>query len=242
MCCEDYSVPMNAYDLDMARLGRIGEALGDGTRRSLYRHVVEAQVPLSAGEVGAVFGLHRTVARSHLEKLVEMNLLQVGTRRRAQGGRPAKVYFPSEERLEVQLPPRRYEWLARLLVQLLNRLPGDHADMAVEVGHEFGRNLARASLVDAVATASETGLSPRQAVKWLGENGYRARLHSGKAPTVTIDVTNCVYQEVAQLSPNVVCGFDRGMICGLLGVKAQDHTQLRSILEGDDFCRHEISL
>jgi predicted ArsR family transcriptional regulator len=233
---------MNAYDLDMARLGRIGEALGDGTRRSLYRYVVEAQVPLSAGEVGAAFGLHRTVARSHLEKLVEMNLLQVGTRRRAQGGRPAKVYFPSEERLEVQLPPRRYEWLARLLVQLLNRFPGDHSEMAVDVGREFGRNLARASLVDGVVTDGDGTLSPHQVVQWLGENGYRARLHSDKAPAVTIDVTNCVYQEVAQLAPGVVCAFDTGMICGLLGVSPQAHKQLRSILDGDEFCRHEISL
>ncbi len=245
MCCEDYSVPMNAYDLDMARLGRIGEALGDGTRRSLYRYVVEAQVPLSAGEVGAAFGLHRTVARSHLEKLVEMNLLQVGTRRRAQGGRPAKVYFPSEERLEIQLPPRRYEWLARLLVQLLNRVPGDHSEAAVDVGREFGRNLARASLIDGVATAGDQALSPHQVVKWLGENGYRAELQGGKASplaAVTIDVTNCVYQEVAQLSPDVVCGFDRGMICGLLGVRPKDHKQVLSILDGDEFCRHEVSL
>jgi predicted ArsR family transcriptional regulator len=233
---------MNAYDVDMASLGRIGEALGDGTRRSLYRHVVEAPVPLSAGEVGEVFGLHRTVARSHLEKLVEMNLLRVGTRRRAQGGRPAKVYFPSEERLEVQLPPRRYEWLAKLLVQLLNRYPGDHAETAVEVGQEFGRNLARASLVDGVVAAGEGALSPRQVVEWLGENGYRAELQGGKAPTVTIDVTNCVYQEVAQLSPEVVCGFDRGMICGLLGVRPEDHRQVRSILDGDQYCRHEVSL
>jgi predicted ArsR family transcriptional regulator len=233
---------MNAYDVDMASLGRIGEALGDGTRRSLYRHVVEAPVPLSAGEVGEAFGLHRTVARSHLEKLVEMNLLRVGTRRRAQGGRPAKVYFPSEERLEVQLPPRRYEWLAKLLVQLLNRYPGDHAETAVEVGQEFGRNLARASLVDGVVAAGEGALSPRQVVEWLGENGYRAELQGGKAPTVTIDVTNCVYQEVAQLSPEVVCGFDRGMICGLLGVRPEDHRQVRSILDGDHYCRHEVSL
>ena len=116
-------MPMNAYDLDMASLGRIGEALGDGTRRSLYRHVVESPVPVSAGEVGSVFGLHRTVARSHLEKLVEMGLLQVGTRRRAPGGRPAKVYYPSQERLEVQLPPRRYEWLGRLLVHPLGPFP-----------------------------------------------------------------------------------------------------------------------
>jgi predicted ArsR family transcriptional regulator len=233
---------MNAYDLDMARLGRIGEALGDGTRRSLYRHVVESQVPLSAGEVGDAFGLHRTVARSHLEKLVEMGLLQVGIRRRAQGGRPAKVYFPSEERLEVQLPPRRYEWLARLLVQLLGRIPGDHSEIAIDVGHEFGRNLARAGLVDGGVASHDVRLTPHEVVRWLGETGYRARLHDGKAPTVTIDVTNCVYQEVAQLAPAVVCGFDQGMICGLLGASPSKHRQVHSILAGDDFCRHEITL
>jgi predicted ArsR family transcriptional regulator len=235
-------VPMNAYDLDMARLGRIGEALGDGTRRSLYRHVVESPLPVSAGEVGSVFGLHRTVARSHLEKLVEMGLLQVGTRRRAQGGRPAKVYYPSEERLEVQLPPRRYEWLARLLVHLLGRFPGDHSKMAVEVGREFGRNLASAGVVDGMTTAGDGRLTPHEVVRWLGESGYRANLASGEAPSVTIDVTNCVYQEVAQLAPGVVCGFDQGMICGLLGVEASHHAQLNSIVNGDGFCRHQITV
>ncbi len=233
---------MNAYDLDMARLGRIGEALGDGTRRSLYRHVVESPVPLSAGEVGEAFGLHRTVARSHLEKLVEMGLLRVGTRRRAQGGRPAKVYFPSEERLEVQLPPRRYEWLAKLLVQLLGRLPGEHSEMAIDVGREFGRDLARAGVVEGVAPPTDARLTANEVVRWLGESGYRARLHEGRAPMVIIDVTNCVYQEVAQLAPGVVCGFDQGMICGLLGVTPAQHRQVLSILSGDDFCRHEITL
>jgi len=234
---------MGAYDLDMARLGRIGEALGDATRRSLYRHVVESTEPRSAGEVGAAFGLHRTVARSHLEKLVEMGLLQVGLRRRAQGGRPAKVYSPSEERLEIQLPPRRYEWLSRLLVQIVKRMPGDPVEIAGEVGRDFGRDHARAVLVGGALATSYAYLTPHRAAQWLSDNGYRAKLADGKANhQVTVEVGNCVYREVAPLAPGVVCALDHGMFCGLMGVSWASIRQTESILKGDEICRHAITV
>ena len=107
------------YDKDGKYLGKLADVFGDPTRRGIYRHLREATEPLSATEVAEVFGLHRTVARAHLERLCELGLVESGTRRRAGGGRPAKTYVLTDERLEVMLPPRRYERLARLLLQLV---------------------------------------------------------------------------------------------------------------------------
>ena len=81
-----------AYDKDGRYLGKLADVFGDPTRRGIYRHLRDASEPLSASEVAEVFGVHRTVARAHLEKLAELGLVESGTRRRAGGGRPAKTY------------------------------------------------------------------------------------------------------------------------------------------------------
>ena len=62
---------------DLSVLGTLGGALGNATRFAVYEHVVSSPAPVSAGEVAKIFGLHRTVARSHLEKLTTAGLVVV---------------------------------------------------------------------------------------------------------------------------------------------------------------------
>ena len=64
-----------AYDTDGIYLGRLADVFGDPTRRGIYRHLRERDAPQSASEVADVFGLHRTVARAHLEKLLDLGLV-----------------------------------------------------------------------------------------------------------------------------------------------------------------------
>lgn len=229
-------------DTDTARLDRLGDVFGDGTRRGIYRHVLDADLPVSAAEVAADFGLHRTVARAHLERLVQVGLVQVGLRRRPAGGRPAKVYSLGNERLEVIVPPRRYEPLARLLLRLVTETtPEPRAvEAALEAGREYGVEVART--VSGEAAGATPHLTPVEAVAWLDEAGYRTRLDGGGNGTVTIDVTNCVYRELALEYPDVVCAFDRGMFCAMLGTSPDRHAQPQSLVAGDAFCRHEFRL
>ncbi len=225
-----------------ARLDRLADVFGDGTRRRIYRHVLDAPQPLSAAEVAAVFGLHRTVARAHLERLAEVGLLQVGLRRRATGGRPAKVYSPGDERLEVTVPARRYEPLARLLLRVVAETTPEPRAVAAAVaaGRAYGEEVARAVAGDRAGTPVH--LTPAEAQDWLAQAGYRSHLTNGGSDVVTLDVTNCVYRELALEYPDVVCAFDRGMFCGMLGVPPEAHEQTRSLVAGDDFCRHEFRL
>ena len=225
--------------IDVAHLDRLGDVFGDGTRRAIYRHVLAAEAPVSASEVAAAFGLHRTVARAHLERMLEVGLLEVGLRRRPTGGRPAKVYSPGHQRVEVVVPARRYEALARLLLRLVaDTTPEPRAvEAAVDVGLAHGAEVTRA------ATAGKAErLTPDEAVAWLNAAGYRAHLVPNGKRVVNLEVTNCVYSELALEYPDLVCAFDRGMICGMLGASRDEHTQTKSLVAGDDFCRHQFRL
>jgi len=225
---------------DLTLLGTLGGALGDATRFSIYKHVVMSPEPVSAGETATVFGLHRTVARSHLEKLAESGLVQVGSRRNPRGGRPAKVYSPSSERFEVQLPPRRYEALSAMLIRLAARLNGRTAVLAEEVGCECGREAAAG--LRGGQRLPDGRLNLDAIVALLRERGCSPRVLDRRDGVLVIEVNNCLYRELAAENPETVCGLSTGLFCGLLDVAPAAHRQTASILEGDPACVHEFAL
>lgn len=224
------------------RLAQLGEAFGDPTRRAVYAFVVDDSEPVTAARAAARFGIHRTVARSHLEKLVEAGLLGWATRRRSGGGRPAKIYF-SRGRLEAQVPPRRYEQLARLLLEVVSTMPAKESvdDRAHEAGYALGRAVARAQ-PNGAGAERPGGLSLEAAASWLAAEGYGVHVVQTSARQFAIEIANCVYREVAETAPSLVCACDRGLLCGLLAVEENGHTQTRCIATGDPVCRHEFRL
>ncbi len=231
-----------SYDKDGLYLGRLADVFGDPTRRGIYRHLRGCDAPQSASEVANVFGLHRTVARAHLEKLGELGLVSTSTRRRPGGGRPAKIYSVTDDRLEVMLPPRRYERLARLLLQLVHETldPDVAATAAAALGRAYGVQTAEEFAGDGVQ--APVRLSPRAVLDWMEIAGYGATLGSNGSGETVIEVHNCVYRELSKDFPEVVCAFDRSMLCGMLGVDASVHSQTHALSSGDSYCRHEFRL
>jgi predicted ArsR family transcriptional regulator len=231
-----------AYDKDGAYLGRLADVFGYPTRRSIYRHLRDAETPLSAGEVAEVFDMHRTVARAHLEKLCELGLVECGTRRRSGGGRPAKTYALTHDRLEVMLPPRRYERLARLLLRLVDTSLESTAaaDAASALGRTYGEETALQFAGEGVEPPVR--MSPAAVAAWMDEAGYSVTLDDGAPGIAVFEVHNCVYSELAREYPDLVCRFDLGTVCGLLGADSSRHSQTHSLSAGDEFCRHEFRL
>jgi predicted ArsR family transcriptional regulator len=194
------------------QLDQLADALGDPTRRAIFTHVTAAGEPLTASDVGTSFGIHRTVARAHLERLVETGLLACQARHRPEGGRPPKVYARNERRVDVQLPPRQYELLAGLLPETLDRF-GDAAEvLAQQVGLSFGRRLA-------LADGGGTVLSRLQPLTDAGAD-FDAHLVDDR---VEIQMRNCLFHELARQRPGLVCTIDRAILQGLLSLGADDY-------------------
>jgi predicted ArsR family transcriptional regulator len=228
------------YDRHGTELGKLADVFGDPTRRAVYRHLRQAEGPLTATEVGDTFGLHRTVARSHLEKLTELGLVESGKRRRASGGRPAKTYTISAERLEIMLPPRRYERLARLLLRVIDEnMPVEGVqEAALALGRLYGEDVSQQ-----LAGGDEPQPMPPAAVLgWLDATGYDVTMDDSDPQVVAVNVHNCVYRELARDYPHIVCYFDRGLLCGMLGLEQSQHRQLKALALGDDHCVHEFRL
>lgn len=197
------------------RISDLTSALGDPTRRAIYITVRESTVPITTARIAELFKIHPNVARHHLDKLAADGWLIVSrhrpTGKRGPGaGRPAKAYEASGREVSIHFAPRRYELLVELLMRVLNRVaPDDLAQVAVEVGTEFGRDLA-----------VEIGVP--------GEQGYAEAIRAvsvamtGLGFTMDPDIdaqqlltSHCPFGEAATDHPDVVCSLDRGIVAGM---------------------------
>lgn len=211
-----------------AQLDLLADALGDPTRRAIFKYVAEADEAVTAADVGATFGVHRTVARAHLEKLLETGLLVSDFLHKPEGGRPPKVYSRSDTRLDLQEPVRQYQVLAELLLYTLERF-GDAGEVLIrEIGRDFGRQLA---------TSTEDTEDIAQRLAPLSQAGAEMRVEVD-GDRVTVRTGNCLFREVATRRPRLVCLLDQAIVTGLLstGDRPYELSTSRRRSEGDDTC------
>lgn len=189
-------------------------ALNEPVRRNLYRYVAAQPAAVGRDEAAQVVGVSRELAAFHLDKLVDLGLLEVEFRRLSgrQGpgaGRPAKLYRPSARQLELSFPERRYELVAHLLAQGFEDTgdPRDGLDRAArrfgeDLGEKARRNLGRRPsgerlLEQACAVLRGYGFDPIQAA---GE----------------VRLRNCPFDALANEHRDLVCGLNLAILEGLV--------------------------
>ena len=111
---------------------------------------------------------------------------------------------------------------------------------AAALGRAYGEQMAEEYAGDGVQPPVR--LSPRAVMEWMELAGYGATMSSNGNGETVIEVHNCVYRELSQEFPDIVCAFDRSMLCGMLGCDSSVHTQTQAMSGGDNFCRHAFEL
>jgi len=197
---------------DVTRLAVLDEPL----RRRLLDHVRASSQPVRREDAAAAMGIGRSLAAYHLDKLVEGGFLTVSYARREGrtgpgAGRPAKLYAPAPGELSVSVPPRDYEFAARLLAQAAES-GGDPETARRRVARRAGRRLA-----DETETASvPEALARRGYEPFEDEQGV-------------IRLRNCPFHRLAADHRDLVCGMNLAYLEGLLaGLGGRD---LRASLE-----------
>jgi predicted ArsR family transcriptional regulator len=203
-------------------------ALAEPTRRRLFEWVAEQSDAVGRDGAAAALGIGRPLAAFHLDRLVEAGLLTVEYRRLTGrtgpgAGRPAKLYRPSGLDIEVSVPARHYEVVARLLAEGLDDAADPGAREAVRaaarrrgralgeraregLGHRPGQARARSAVVDTLERA-----------------GYAPRPQSDG----TIRLANCPYDALVADHRDLVCGANVAFTGGLAdGLDADLDAQL----------------
>jgi predicted ArsR family transcriptional regulator len=222
-------------------------AAGDPQLRRVLLDARSRRDPFTADEVALVLGVHRNVARSRLDRLVEAGFLMVtpqrrGGRRGPGAGRPANVYRVAPELEGVEFPDRR---LSELIGLLVGKIPARTREQVLrEAGEDFGRSLGAAAGLKQSANA-RTGLE--RVCGALGSLGFQASVQSLEGDTAILESATCPLRPLVVKRPDAA-GIDRGMWAGLVergvrGVSA-DRTQCETphCLSADAPCLVVLSL
>jgi len=189
--------------------------------------------PVSADDVAARFHVHRSVARSRLDRLAEAGLLTVGFERRSGrsgpgAGRPAKIYRVPPETAALEFPERHYD---RLLGRLVDAVPpAGRAETLARTGREFAHDLVAEEL-------SDRPLDPRAAAERacarLGELGFQATVVEASKDRVVVTTPTCPLRPLVVANPEAAA-IDRGMWAELVGA---DSCETCDCLDGDASCK-----
>jgi predicted ArsR family transcriptional regulator len=188
------------------------DALSQQDLRAIVLFARGRAEPVSADDVAAQFGIHRTVARSRLERLAAAGLLAVSFERRTGrsgpgAGRPAKLYSVPPETEAIEFPARRYDLL---LGHLAEQLP---KDALTEAGAAFGADLAAETRLGRVR---DPRAAAERACAALGALGFQARVVDATDDSVTISTATCPLRPLVVADPAGAAPIDRGLWIGLV--------------------------
>jgi predicted ArsR family transcriptional regulator len=223
------------------------DGIGGRELRQALLYVRGSAAPISADDAALALGVHRSVARSRLERLLRAGLLQASFARRSGrsgpgAGRPAKLYVPAPEPEALEFPPRRFP---ALVARLLDELPAEGRDDALRrAGEAFGRDLA-----------VEAGLKPRKRLEPALERvcaavrslGFHAALDRLDGDIAVISTPICPLRPLVAERPDAA-QIDRGMWAGLVergvsGVRAEAvECETHSCLDGGETCSVVVRL
>jgi predicted ArsR family transcriptional regulator len=191
------------------------EAAGDPDLRDALRFVRAQARPVTADELAKAQAVHRNVARSRLERLVEAELLEPGYERRTGrtgpgAGRPAKTYAVLPELTAIEFPVRRYESLLGLM---LDALPASGRTKRLHrVGVAFGEELALAAHLRPATTLRAACEAVCEAVRGLG---YQASVEEVTDEGALLATPTCPLRPLVRARPEAA-ELDRGMWSGLV--------------------------
>ena len=207
-------------------------ALDEPVRSDLYRIVSRARNPVNREEAATEAGISRKLAAFHLEKLVEVGLLAVATEAKTRGSRPRqvgrapKLYVLADGDFSVSIPPRRYDLLGDLLLDVIEQpanVDGGRSSAsvaAVNRGMNEGLAIREEKRVGRVGPERALTL----ATEFLQAQGYEPdRLASDR-----VVLRNCPFKALAVRSPELVCEINRSYLEGLL--RGLGSEQVRSLL------------
>ena len=193
--------------------------------RSALFYVRSAPGPVTADDAAVGLGVHRSVARGRLERLLRAGLLTAEFSRRSGrsgpgAGRPAKLYSAAPEPEALEFPPRH---LPALVARLVDELPGDGRERALRrAGEDFGRSLAHEAGLRPEARLEDALERVCAAVRSLG---FQATLQELEGDTAVISTATCPLRPLVTERAEAA-EIDRGMWAGLVergvrGVRAE---------------------
>ena len=203
---------------------KITSVLSDPTRYYIYQYITKRHKDVTVQEIADNFEIHPNVARLHLSKLEDVNMLISETKKTGKGGRPSRLYRLSDEVIQLHFPFRDYQLLSKIAMTTMMTLGEAGKKALYMTGKRFGEELmeqeiARHPQMSAEMTFEHKLNSIKNAATLAGF--YPEFEANSEKTKIYFQIFNCPFKEVAMEHTETVCNmhyeFLRGMFESLFG-------------------------
>jgi predicted ArsR family transcriptional regulator len=195
---------------------KITGVLSDPTRFSIYQYVTKQHRDVTVQEIADAFEIHANVARLHLTKLEDVNMLISETKKTGKGGRPSRFYRLSDEVVSLQFPYRDYQKLSEIAIDTLLSLGEVGEKALMKTGRKFGYETSRMYLQALDLKLNELSNEEKLThIKTVAlQQGLNPEMHYDKETNeVNFRIYNCTFKElVPDRAP--ICKMHQALING----------------------------
>jgi predicted ArsR family transcriptional regulator len=196
---------------------KLTSALADPTRFSIYQYVAASKKPLNVQEIADHFMIHPNVARLHLTKLEDVELLKSIADKSGKGGRPSRLYSLSEQVISLQFPPRDYQLLAEIALESLLSLGKAGEAALIKMGHRMGLEMAKRALKQYPLNPDTA--APKQILDHINRlvvaQGLKPEIEWISPQCIRFRVYNCTFAETAKRFDGSVCQMHNALLSGI---------------------------
>lgn len=225
---------------------KISGVLADPTRFYIYQYIAKSLREMTVQDIATEFQIHPNVARLHLTKLEDVNLIVSTTEKSGKGGRPSRLYRLSNDLVQLYFPFRDYQLLSNIALEALTKL-GEPGKVALfETGKKFGENIILQEIVSRGRQIHDFTIDEKISVFKNSLSTAGLSPHFEKAVNQDkyyIGVQNCPFKEVQTGCASCVCGmhieFIRGMAETLFTSVTLENTAV--IGPNNKVCKYELT-
>ncbi|MBU8731310.1 helix-turn-helix domain-containing protein [Cytobacillus pseudoceanisediminis] len=222
---------------------KITNVLSDPTRYYIYQYITKRHKDVTVQEIADNFSIHPNVARLHLSKLEDVNMLVSETKKTGKGGRPSRLYRLSDDVIQLHFPYRDYQLLAKITLETMLELGEEGRKALYSTGKKFGRELIQQELKRFAGTEKLTFDQKLNILKHAADmSGFHPEFDVNAEKTIVyFQIYNCPFKEVAARHREPVCNMHNEYLKGMFESLFHS-TQLvekQNMLTGCDACSYQ---
>lgn len=225
---------------------KVTNVLSDPTRFQIYNYIVNNHKEVTVQEIANNFDIHPNVARLHLSKLEDVNMLVSDTKKTGRGGRPSRLYSISNEVIKLNFPFRDYELLSTITLETMVKLGETGKQALYKVGKQYGIKSVEQNIernINAKELTFEEKLDILTAVTQSA--GFYPEIEVGNDKSnIFIHLYNCPFKEVAFDHQEVVCTMHKRFLQGMFESLFDyvNFTEEGNIFTGCESCSYKVTV
>ena len=221
---------------------KITNVLSDPTRYYIYQYITKRHQEVTVQEVAENFNIHPNVARLHLSKLEDVNMLASETKKTGKGGRPSRLYRLSDDVIQLHFPYRDYMLLSKVAIQTMITLGEVGKEALYMTGKRFGtevieQEMAKRALGDELEFEQKLAILKSAATLAGFYPEFEA---NGDQTKIYFKIFNCPFKEVAEEHESV-CNMHHEFLKGMFEAlfDSVELVEKENMFTGCDTCSYQ---